>query len=236
MYHRIKMLGTAAYLGGLLAVPEEFCWAWSALREFTSNFLPQESEAVYYLRARFSLHAHARNQLVDDMQGDWLWMTDTDHTFPPHTLYQMVKMMQQYNTPVLSGIYRHKVPPFHPMLWVWSDVGDPPGFSPVVEHAKDVPVFQVDAVGAGCLLIHRSVFEALAKAFPGEGPFDHIGKYGEDFSFCLRCRQAKIPIFATPLVESTHMRMQHLTEEVYIPEWFNPDTQADVPVAAVALG
>ena len=79
----------------------------------------------------------------------------------------------------------------------------PEGFLPLNKYDKD-SVFQVDAAGTGCLLIHRSVFEAIqADADPHQGkdwcwfwdgPIN--GEWiGEDLQFCRRVRSLGFPIY-----------------------------------------
>ncbi len=229
MLNRVQCKGTVAYLGGLLAVPEPFCWDWGQMREFNTAFMCGPDESLYYTRTTFSLHAHARNDLAQQMLGDWVWMTDTDHRFEPDVVFKMVQLMEQYKTPVLSGVYRHKVLPFHPNLYVWND-NDGGGFVPLIEYDSSVPCFRVDAAGGGCLLVHRSVFARLKKAYPDTGPFNHIGHYGEDLSFFLRCREQGIPVYATPHVETTHLRLHGITEHDYVPAWWGESQDITVLV------
>jgi hypothetical protein len=79
----------------------------------------------------------------------------------------------------------------------------PEGFLPLNKYDKD-SIFQVDAAGTGCLLIHRSVLEAIqADADPHQGkdwcwfwdgPIN--GEWiGEDLQFCRRVRSLGFPIY-----------------------------------------
>lgn len=205
-------------------MPEAFCWSWGALREFNRDYLTGQGETIFYTRSLFSLHSTARNMLAQQMRGDWLFMTDTDHVIEPDCVYKLVQLMQQYHVPVITGIYRHKEKPHHAMLWQWA--GERDGFAQLTEVDMSAPLIQVDAAGAGCLLIHRCVFERLRTAFPNEAPFDHQGKFGEDFSFFKRCKEAGIPVYATPLVETLHLVPHAVTADDYIPEWYETEQVA----------
>ena len=226
-----KCLGTVAYLGGLMALPEAFCWAWGNLREFNMQFVCAPGEMIHYTRSAFSLHAHARNALCQEMQGEFLLMLDTDVLVEPDALLKLLHIMKTYNAPVVSAIYRHKALPHHGMLWNW--VEQDGGFRPLVLHDPHAPCFRVDAVGAGCLLIHQTALKRLRETFPDEEPFDHTGKYGEDMSFCLRLRQAGIPLYATPQVEAVHLMARGVTDELYVDNWYpgQYETEVGVPKA-----
>ncbi len=228
MINTLKVLGSVGYLGGLMAVPEAFCWAWGHLVAFTNEYVCQDGESVQYLKASMSLHAGARNDLARRMLGDWLVMLDCDEVFPPEVILQLITLHQRYRAPVISGVYRHKAKPHHPMLWHWSEAQDEPGFVPILEVDNTKPLVKVDAAGGGCLFVHRSVFARLKERFPKEDPFDHRGRYGEDFSFFLRLKEAGIPVYAAPQVEVTHLRVHGITADDYEPEWFADDAQVQL--------
>jgi len=57
----------------------------------------------------------------------------------------------------------------------------------------DDAVVEVDWLGTGAMLVHRRVFEDIAKTYPDiDGNFFHPidGKTGEDISFCIRAKKA----------------------------------------------
>jgi len=190
--------------------------------QFNSEFLTQPGELIHYTRSTFSLHSSARNFLLNEMRGDWIWFTDTDHTFSPDVVFMMVKLQQQYRLPVLTAVYRHRALPHHPMLWVWNEQEQ--GFISLIEFDETVPCFQVDAAGAGCLLIHREAIERVqAICEPPEEPFDHISKLGEDFSWFTRCRKAGVPVYATSIPETYHLMSRAVDESMYVPGWWESE-------------
>lgn len=219
----MRCLGSVGYLGGLLTVPEEFCWSWGQLRELNREYLCGPNEMIHYMRARMSYHAGARNWLAEQMRGEWLLMLDTDHIFTPDILLKMLTLMQQYQVPILSGIYRHKALPHAPVLYMVDEAQA--GFRSIVEYDTTVPLFQIGAAGGGCLLIHRNVFVRLRQQSP-EPPFQPIGAKGEDMSFFWRCHQAGIPAYATPQVEAHHLMLRAITTDDYVPEWQSSEAVA----------
>ena len=154
-----RILGTVGYLGALMTLPEEFCWSWGQMIQFNAEFVTKDNELIHYERSKASLHASARNSLAANMRGDWLCMCDTDHVFEPAMLYKLLRLMERYRTPVLSGIYRYKSPPYAPVLYLWDETVQ--AFSMLLEYDASQDVFQVDGAGGGCLLIHVSVFQRI---------------------------------------------------------------------------
>jgi GT2 family glycosyltransferase len=60
-------------------------------------------------------------------------------------------------------------------------------------RAYEDAVVEVDWLGTGAMLVHRRVFEDIAKTYPDiDGNFFHPidGKTGEDISFCIRAKKA----------------------------------------------
>lgn len=147
---------------------------------------------------------------------EWLWMVDSDMVFSKATLPALLDAADQDTAPVVGALCFVQLGP---------DMGEQ---APTMFHAtrddegkfifKSADKFplgelvQVAATGAACLLIHRSVFERVSKADP-----DHDGLWwadtiadgkliGEDFSFCMRCALAHIPVYVHTGVEVGHTK------------------------------
>lgn len=159
---------------------------------------------VFYDKATQSWHSDARNELAEQFQGDWLFMTDTDHQFPPDSLVRLLRLAEKYKLKVIAIPYCHKKLPHHPIMGVWENLDK---YHPtlIMDWERNLDVMTVGCVGGGALLIHRSVFQQLAREFPGERPFDIRGPLSEDYSFCWRCMKAGIKIAVAPKLEWNHI-------------------------------
>lgn len=202
MIEQRRCLGTIAYMGGIMSIPEPFAWAWSEMREFSSQALCGENDWIYFTRTKYSLHDAARNDLVKRMKGDWLLMLDTDLDFDPDLAARMVKCMQTYNLQVLTGIYPYKKQPELPILYMWNEKDQKHEI--VGDWDRSVTIFDVDSAGAGCMLIHRSVIEKLQLAYP-VAPFTRDGEMGEDQTFCKRLREQGINLCCNWKIECQHL-------------------------------
>lgn len=153
------------------------------------------------------LIAMARNLLVRDFLAtdmEFLWMVDTDIVFIPNTLRRLV----EHDLPLVSALYytfknNGKVPAMF-------TVGDNHEFPAIMEWDEG-ELIPADATGAGCLLVHREVFEKIQKDNNGqfcwfrETVFDDRD-IGEDLSFSTRVRAAGYPIFVDTSVQVAHVK------------------------------
>jgi hypothetical protein len=198
-----RYLGTVAYLGGLPAVLEEFCWSFAQLVQYNAEYLCRPGEFVHYDRAKVSLHDYARNTLVERIRGDWLLMVDADHAFEPDLAARLLRKLDEYQCDVVTAVYVHKHPPHTPVLYQYNGQG----MEPIHDWDRRAEAFQIGSAGAGSLLVKRSVFTRI-KSELKEGPFDRIAPFGEDHSFFIRLHRLGIAAFAVPSIESPHLEVR----------------------------
>jgi len=206
-----KVIGTIAYMGGVLEVPEQFCWSWGDLREYNTEYLCAPGEMVYYWRPKASFHSFSRNQIVDNSKGDWTLMLDTDHSFEPDIAVRLVHLMNKHEVDVLTGIYQYKGHPHAPVLFMEGADG---GFKVIGDWDKSVEIFQIHSSGGGCLLVKNSVYSRIKNELK-ENPFDIEFPFSEDHSFFRRLKKLEIKVFCAPSVEYPHLELREITLKDY---------------------
>lgn len=219
MVEEQKIIGTIAYLGGVMAMVEPFTWSWGNMLVYTHEALCQPGEHIHIDRAKQSLHDYARNEILGRARGEWILMLDTDVAFDPDFAARLVATMYRFNLDVVTGIYSYKRPPHYPVLYIFNH--DTERHEIVNNWDRTSDIFQVDSAGGGCLLVRRRVFERITGDL-GESPFNRIKQKGEDHSFFIRCRTLGIPCYCAWKVEMAHLEFQGILPS----EDFQPDSES----------
>lgn len=176
-----------------------------------------------------------RNEVVKKFlaygKADWLWMVDSDMTFPPDTLERLLEHADPATAPIVGGLCFALDNKGDIVPTLYGLTGEPG--SPDVTRFNEWPVdamFQVVATGAACLLVHKSVFERMITfehpARPGQFGFndaypwfqelEHEGRpVGEDIAFCWRAGLLEIPVYVNTAVQLGHVKDRLLTAEAY---------------------
>lgn len=119
----------------------------------------QRPLGTHFIQCR-SMHGPANwnllGKLMLERDLEWLFCTEDDHIYQPHTLMRLL----EHDKDIVSGLYLKRDYPFEPVAYY--EVGD--GNGSIRSHYLDDSeggLVEVDAVGVGCLLIRRKVFETL---------------------------------------------------------------------------
>lgn len=165
-----------------------------------------------------------RNLAVDhflETDADMILFADSDMEYEDDTLDRLLEYIDPTERPVISGMYMmtldEGVRPslFYRKNWKGEDgedqirmiAHDPAIDGPIPEDE----LVKVDGTGAGCLLIHRSILEAMAKVYGkprpwfGEDIFDGV-IYGEDFFFNMRTAQMGFPTYVHTGIQLGHYK------------------------------
>jgi len=199
---RTKVIGSIAYMGGIMSVPEPFAWSWSQMVEFNHSALCENGERIHYDRSRLSLHDYARNELVGRMLGDFLLMLDTDMQFEPDFAARLVHQMYAHDLDVVTGLYQFKGGAHAPVLWHDNVEGD--RLEIIGKWDETVDLFPIGSAGAGCLLLRRRALERIRLELK-VNPFSRIDGKGEDHSFFERLKKLGIPAYCAWKVQAGHL-------------------------------
>jgi len=150
--------------------------------------------------------SYARNMAVKeflaDKQNTHLLFIDSDMVVPE----QAIPIMLNHNKLVVSGWYLSRTGNQKPMVFNQTKYG---WASLTVEDIINNPkrLMQVDAVGAGLLLISRQVFEILNtdEPFMESTGMQHGNLFtGEDLYFCNKLHEHEIPLYIDNLLFCKH--------------------------------
>ena len=174
-----------------------------------------------------------RNKIISaflETDADWLWFIDTDQTFEPDIIEQLLDSADKNERPLISGLvqaYRPGRPEGHrvtPACVVLTD-------DQRLAAPNLIPPdrwWEVAAIGAGCLFAHRTVFEKIAAESVEETAYpwfeyktwkrlDADGKtvvdsMGEDYVFSLRAGAAGFPILVDTDIRCGHIKPYEFTD------------------------
>lgn len=190
--------------------------------------------------------AEARSQIVDTFFSDpifercsWLLMIDSDMTFEPTLIDQLLAIADPERVPVLGALCFSGGRNHDPYPTIYREVKSEAdgttfvGVEPIRDYPPDT-LCKVGATGAACLLVHRQVFVAMSHPWPkGYGTLPDGSKnpypwfieglvtpdgepIGEDVAFCRRVSQLGIPIHVHTGVRCGHVKQYVLDEAYYL--------------------
>lgn len=143
--------------------------------------------------------------------AEWLFFLDSDVIPPPDCVPRLLSR----GKPLVSGLYCRRSPPHGVPVAIKNNQW--------VTQFRAGDLLEVDVVGAGCLLIHRSILEKLPPQdpttgkhwfhwrvdYPKEDPRPHMS---EDFNFNLWVREKLgIPTYLDTAVQCKHVGLSQAT-------------------------
>lgn len=162
-------------------------------------------------------------QFLDGTKSDWLLLIDSDEQLTLEAFDKLLETAHDKERPVVAGLvfagFGIEGAPYpKPVPAIFQDA--PEGFLPLYKYDKN-SVFEIDAAGTGCLLIHRSVLEKMRETADKnqgtdwcwfwDGPVD--GNWiGEDLLFCRRIRALGFPIYVNTGAILPHQKSYWLDE------------------------
>lgn len=182
-------------------VHADFAMSLAALAFTTKN-------PIALLNAKGSLVVTNRNTLVDQaaqLDCEWLLFLDSDLVFPRDTIARLIA----HGKDIVGATYCKRVPPYEVL-----------GRTLTGERLEAASgLVEVAGLPTGCLLVRRSVFEALVRPYfrtpaheDGEIPGMPAHIEGEDYYFCRVAREAGFSVWLD--VDLT-MQIGHIGQQIF---------------------
>lgn len=181
--------------------------------------------------ANMGLLTRSRNVLVKNFlettEASWLLMIDSDQRLEFDTWDKLIETAHDKDRPVVSALafaaFFNDDGELRPVPTIYRMIDT--GLQAIDDYPQDT-VLKVDAVGTGCLLIHRDVLLEMQKnATVNQGPdwawfVDGALNgtwFGEDLLFSKRLGSLGIPIHAHTGAITAHHKEFWLTERHHLP-------------------
>jgi glycosyltransferase involved in cell wall biosynthesis len=168
----------------------------------------------------------ARNILVRtalEMGAEWIFFLDSDILLPKGTIERMIGR----NRPLLSGLYKRKSETGS--IWCCGiRNADGEAFRFTSNSDWEDELMSTDVVGAGCLLIHRKVFETISIMYPAlpwfqwcsdrgykpeQFPDPLMYNAGEDVYFCLLAKKCGFEVIIDTTIKCEHIATAYIGEK-----------------------
>jgi len=153
-----------------------------------------------------SILPEQRNKLVEaflETEAKYLLFVDSDMVLDDDSITDILRC----NRVLVSGMYFKRQHPFTPIHGIRQADGRYSHTLP--KNANDM--FPVDGAGAGFLLIHRKVFDAIKPpyfSFEYEKRGDEYVHCGEDYYFCRKAKEAGFETLVDPKIRLGHESKQ----------------------------
>lgn len=173
---------------------------------FRSLQLPANSDMTMVAGMPYD---HARNSGVETMLAknfEWIFFLDDDVVLPADSIHRLLAS----NQPIMSGMYFRRHEPVAPCAMI-----NVPGGRTWVTQWEPDKLFSVDFVGAGCLLIHNSVFAKVKYPWfdwtSDRKDLPEKERMSEDFSFCEKARTEGYKIVIDPRIQCVHAGLSEMS-------------------------
>ena len=162
-----------------------------------------------------------------DYGFEWLLFLDADVLLPD----KAIENLFSHKLPIINGMYKAKKP--GGFFWgAWCKIiteDKKEAFAPIANWSGRV--IEVDVVGCGCMLVHRSVFDRIQEVYPHLPLFfwskdrnprvlDSMGlpdplmrDVSEDFWFCLLAKKCGFHIMVDTEIKCRHISTVSIGED-----------------------
>jgi GT2 family glycosyltransferase len=133
-----------------------------------------------------------------------VWVDDDVNIIYPDALARLVR----YNEDFVTGVLFQKLPPYYPLISMWNREKE--GFSPF-EAWPENTFLPVDGCGFGICVTSTALLRKIQAlpSFEKDGWFNQIPgprgvPFSEDFSFCLRAKEAGVQLYCDTAILLEH--------------------------------
>ena len=201
----------------LIAVPCMDSVATGFASSLISLIMKQQVGSCGHAFYTSSLIYDSRNCLAIEAlkaETDYVLWLDSDMAFAGDTLDRLMKTMNDNNADMVSGLYFRRIPPFSPVVFPHFIVNEGRGLASWEDFSSELKgVYEVDAVGFGCVLMKTEVLKKVHAKY--DDFFSPIGRVGEDLSFCWRAKQCGCKLLVDCDVELGHIGSIMVTKDYY---------------------
>jgi len=181
-------------------------WARHTLGPLDRIGQPDYEKLVLLVRGVKNLDTE-RNILVEDALKDpkttHLFWVDTDTIFEsPEDPCQALRMLLACDWPIVSGLYRARQR--IGFYWAaWTKLPTPGEYTPIEKWTEGANWIKADAIGMGCCLIKREVFEKI----PAPWFVWNQANPSEDFFFCEKAAKYGYEVRVFTDIKCSHVGM-----------------------------
>jgi len=201
--------------------------------------IPRALDSIYQVALRGKVNdikfeegtllADLRNRLVKDFLATnnvYALFLDSDMIFHPELVNLMVNRAKKNNIKILTGLYYSKEPGdptpliakhhsgthFLPLIDETLAFFKKHPFQPLYTPAPDHDaLIEIGGCGAGCLLVHREVFENVPEPW-----FSFERNCSEDYYFCLKAVEHGYKIYADMSILPDHLAIRPVNTADYL--------------------
>ena len=175
---------------------------WMSDPRFITEILPVRNRRPVTDARNFIVKEFLDNPVFGECQ--YLLMVDSDMSTTPNVLE-----LALYNKPIIGALtFMVKEGKIVPIAMRRQGRG----YS-VISPLPANTLVEVDATGTGCLMIQRDAFSSLKRPyFEYVLDEDGLGQMGNDFYFCMKAKEAGLPIFVHTGYMTAHDQTVDITD------------------------
>lgn len=170
---------------------------------------PEDVE-LHWAVTEDSVTYHARNMFVERaLNGgyDYIFMLDSDMVLTEDALIRLLA----HDKDIVSALAFKRRFPYEPACLATAQIeNNTPVFKNLIDWIPD-ELLEIEATGFACSLFKTSVFEKMGDI----NWFLPTLEFSEDYSFCIRAREAGFKLYVDTSLVAGHIGTQVVYEEHY---------------------